>query len=130
MTLFDISKQLKNGEITSAELCTSYLAKTKELEPKLQAFLHLDEKQILAQADASDKRRAEGKSLSRFDGIPIALKDLISTKDEQCTCGSKILEPYKSAYDATDFPIAISSDLRCSMRCNIEGTAIRIPGSA
>ena len=101
MTLCDVSDLLISGEITSSELCSLYLSRTKKMEPKIQAFLKVDEDEILRQASASDKRRGEGKPLSRFDGIPISLKDVINAKGEQCTCGSKILETYNSVYDAT-----------------------------
>ncbi len=101
LTLSKISELLTSGEITSFELCSLYLDRIKKIEPKIQAFLKVDEKEILRQAYASDKRRTEGKQLSRFDGVPISLKDVINAKDEQCSCGSKILEPYNSIYDAT-----------------------------
>ena len=101
MTLSSISELLVSKKITSFELCSFYLERVKELEPKVQAFLKIDEKEILHQAVASDKRISEGKQLSKFDGIPISLKDLINVKNEQCTCGSKILEQYNSTYDAT-----------------------------
>ena len=101
MTVAHISDLLIAGKTTSLEICSSFLERVKGVEPKLQAFLSFDEKDILAQASASDKRRAEGKELSRFDGVPIALKDVINVKDQQCTCGSKILEPFESVYDAT-----------------------------
>jgi aspartyl-tRNA(Asn)/glutamyl-tRNA(Gln) amidotransferase subunit A len=101
MTITEISELLTAGELSSLDICSFYLERVKELEPKLQAFLKVDEKEILRQASASDKRRSEGKQLSRFDGLPISLKDIINSKDEQCTCGSKILEPYNSIYDAT-----------------------------
>ena len=101
MTISEISEVLTAGELSSFEICSFYLKRVKELEPKIQAFLKVDEKEILQQASTSDKRRSEGRQLSRFDGIPISLKDIINSKDEQCSCGSKILEPYNSIYDAT-----------------------------
>ena len=101
ITIAEISELLRVGETTSLDLCSFYLDRVKKLEPKIQAFLKVDEDEILCQASASDERRSKGEQLSRFDGVPISLKDVINVKGEQCTCASKILEPYKSVYDAT-----------------------------
>ncbi len=101
MTMQDLSDLLCSGKSTSVEICRSYLDRTDELEPKISAFLIIDKKLILRQAEESDKRRSEGRELSKFDGVPVSLKDVINSVGEQCTCGSKLLEPYVSIYDAT-----------------------------
>ena len=71
------------------------------MDDQVHAFLHLDEEYMLEQAKASDCRRAEGKTLSPLDGIPIGLKDVICDEGQPLTAASKILENYQSPYDAT-----------------------------
>lgn len=93
--------ELLNGkQISSAELCKAFIDQVKRVDPTIQAFLALDEARVLAAAEESDKRRAQGAPLSPFDGIPVGIKDCISVKEERCSCASKILENFKAVYDA------------------------------
>ena len=93
--------ELLNGkQISSAELCNAFIDQVKRVDPTIQAFLALDEARVLAAAEESDKRRAQGAPLSPFDGIPVGIKDCISVKEERCSCASKILENFKAVYDA------------------------------
>lgn len=101
LTILQASELLKDGSLTSLELCSQYLKRIEEVEDKVKAFVHLDKNSILHEAEKSDARREAGKVLSELDGIPVAVKDLIAVKDELCTCGSKMLRGLKSPYDAT-----------------------------
>ena len=60
-----------------------------------------DLEDALSQAKASDERRAKGETRGPLDGIPVGMKDVISVKDQPLTAASKILENYRSPYDAT-----------------------------
>ena len=71
------------------------------MDGQVHAFLHRDDEDFLNQARASDSRRAEGNSLGPLDGIPIAIKDVISVEGQPLTAASKILQDYISPYDAT-----------------------------
>ncbi|HBM16005.1 MAG TPA: Asp-tRNA(Asn)/Glu-tRNA(Gln) amidotransferase GatCAB subunit A [Lentisphaeria bacterium] len=101
ITIAKASELLESGILTSVELCSLYLKRIEEIEEKVKAFVHIDKNKILKQAEVSDVRRKNGTTLSSFDGIPVAVKDLIAVKGEQCTCGSKILRGMTSPYDAT-----------------------------
>ena len=101
LTISEIVDLLETGKITSLELCKSYLKRVEETDSKIKAFLYIDENDILKQAEASDLRREKGKTLGKYDGVPISLKDVISVEGQPCRCGSKILEPYNAIYDAT-----------------------------
>jgi aspartyl-tRNA(Asn)/glutamyl-tRNA(Gln) amidotransferase subunit A len=104
MIFNDISKfseKLNSHDVTSAEICSEFLDRIDKVEGKVNAFLSIDRSDIQKQFEQSDKRRKKRCPLSKFDGIPISIKDVINVKDQPCTCGSKILQPYKSVYDAT-----------------------------
>jgi aspartyl-tRNA(Asn)/glutamyl-tRNA(Gln) amidotransferase subunit A len=100
-TIHGLSEGLKSGKFSSVELCREYLKEIDARDGEIGAFLEIDREHMLAAAEAADARRAEQKSISDFDGIPIAVKDNICVKDERCSCASKLLEPVKSPYDAT-----------------------------
>jgi aspartyl-tRNA(Asn)/glutamyl-tRNA(Gln) amidotransferase subunit A len=100
-TVSELSEMLSSKKITSVELMKAYLNRIKTVDPKVEAFLSYNEADALAQAKASDERRASGKTLGPLDGIPVGIKDVIAVKDQSLTCASKILEPYVSPYDAT-----------------------------
>ena len=97
----ELAELLDAGDITATELAEALIARTDEVEPKLDAFLTRTDERLLADAKASDERRRNGEALSRFDGVPVAYKDVFVTKGIQSTSGSRILEGFISPYDAT-----------------------------
>ena len=100
-TATELAQLLDSGECTSLEIAQAFIERTNLVDDQVNAFLHLDEEYMLEQAKASDCRRAEGKTLSPLDGIPIGLKDVICDEGQPLTAASKILENYQSPYDAT-----------------------------
>lgn len=96
----ELSYMLQNGECSAAELLTQVHSRIEQLEPELGAYLTCAE-DCMQQAMAVDAARARGEQLHPLAGIPIAIKDNISTKNLRTTCGSKMLEHYIPPYDAT-----------------------------
>ncbi len=92
---------LAGGALTSTALTERCLARIAARNGELRAFLHVDEAGARAQAAASDARRAAGRALGPLDGVPIALKDNLVTRDLPTTCASRILAGYRSPVDAT-----------------------------
>jgi hypothetical protein len=80
---------------------------------KVGAFTHLDQADVLAQADASDARRRAGQGRGPLEGIPVAIKDNIAVKGQPLTCSSKMLAPLVSPYDSTS-PSASARPARSS----------------
>jgi aspartyl-tRNA(Asn)/glutamyl-tRNA(Gln) amidotransferase subunit A len=101
LTLAELSRRLAAKQVTSEAVTRAFIERTRAVESKVKAFLHRDEEDALAQARASDARRAAGKILGPLDGIPIGIKDVIAVKDQPLTCGSKVLQKFVSPYDAT-----------------------------
>ena len=100
-TLSSAALRLERGEIRSTDLCRAFIERRQAVDGTIRAFLHEDDEAMLAAAAAADARRREGRPLSRFDGLPIAVKDNLNVEGQPCTCASHMLEGYTAPYDAT-----------------------------
>jgi aspartyl-tRNA(Asn)/glutamyl-tRNA(Gln) amidotransferase subunit A len=98
-SLKELSAQLISKKISSVELTQTFLDRIRELNPKLNAFITIDENKSLAQAKAADALIASGKS-GPLTGIPVAQKDIFCAEGWLSTCGSKMLHNFVSPYDA------------------------------
>ncbi len=96
-----LSARLARRELSAVELMQAFLARTQAVEPRVHAFNSYDAADALAQAAASDARRAAGQTRGPLDGIPIGLKDVIAVTGQPLTASSKILQNFVSPYDAT-----------------------------
>ena len=100
LTLLELGKQLAAREVSAVEATRACLERVAKVDGRLGAFLKVDEAGALAQARASDERRAQGKA-GPLDGVPVALKDVFLTEGLETTAGSKILAGFVPPYDGT-----------------------------
>ena len=96
-----LNKGLDTKSFSAVELMQSIIDRTDAVEAKVNAFVDRDIEDALKQAKASDERRARGENLGTFDGIPVGIKDILAVKGQSLRCASKMLEGYRSPYDAT-----------------------------
>lgn len=92
---------IKNKEISSAELTKSVFDRIKAVEGNVDAYLTLDEENAMKKAAEIDEKLAKGEELSPLAGIPVGIKDNISTKGLRTTCASKMLGNYVPPFNAT-----------------------------
>ena len=100
-TIGGVKESLVAKKISARELASDFYTKIAARNPELNAFLTLCEERAYAQADRMDALVASKKPLPALAGVPVAIKDVISTRGVRTTCGSKILENYVPPYDAT-----------------------------
>ena len=101
MTLADARDALAAKKISSVELTSAHLEAIEKHNPALNAYVHHTPEIALAQAKASDEKRARGDANGRMEGIPIGVKDLFCTKGVNSQSASKILENFKPEYEST-----------------------------
>lgn len=97
----ELKRKILNKEICSKEVVECYLNRIEEVEDKIDAFITLNKEEALKAAEEVDRKIQNGEEVGMLAGIPIAIKDNISTKGLKTTCGSKMLENYIPPYDAT-----------------------------
>src|SRR6202034_2194858 len=100
-TVAGIQAALRAKKVSAREIATEFYADIDRQNPTLNAYLALSRERAFAQADRVDVATACGEKLGPLAGVPIAVKDVISTAGVRTTCGSKILETYVPPYDAT-----------------------------
>lgn len=97
-TLVELHEGLRNKEFTSVELTKETFERIHALEPKVEAFVTLNEEEALKQAAAADEK-GYGEEAS-LQGLPIGIKDNIVTRDLLTTASSRMLEDFNPIYDA------------------------------
>lgn len=100
-TVASIRAALEAREVSARELAADFLGRAEKRNGELNAFLTFSPERAFAQADRIDALVQRGERLPALAGVPIAVKDVISTKGIRTTCGSRILENYIPPYDAT-----------------------------
>ena len=101
MTITEAGKALRDGKISCVELLNECLHTIEHLNPDLNAFITVTASDARKRAAELDEELANGIDRGPLHGIPIAHKDLICTKGQRCTAGSKLFENYMPDFSAT-----------------------------
>jgi len=98
LTIQDARVLLDEGKITAVDLAARYVARAKERNEELNAYLEIFD-DVEEQARRADEIMAQGNATA-LTGIPLAIKDNILIKGHKASSASKILENYVASYDA------------------------------
>jgi aspartyl-tRNA(Asn)/glutamyl-tRNA(Gln) amidotransferase subunit A len=100
-TIGAVREAITSKKISAREVAAEYFKRIAARNEELNVYLTLSEERAYKQADRVDAQIAAGKPLGPMAGVPIAVKDVISTRGVRTTCSSKILSNYVPPYDAT-----------------------------
>ena len=101
LTIHEAGELLRQRKISSVELTRAHLDRIRDVDGKVKAFILVTEDLAMQQAQEADRRFNSSATVSPLTGIPLAIKDVISTKGITTTCGSNMLKDFKPPYDAT-----------------------------
>lgn len=93
LSAIELIQHYRNRSLSPVEVARSLLNRIAQYNPQLNAFRLIDEATTLAMAEASEQRWAKGESCGLLDGIPISIKDLVTTKGWSTLRGSKAIDP-------------------------------------
>ncbi len=100
LTLTEARQRLRAGEISAVELTQAHLERIRALDPQVRAYLTVTEERALAAAEEADRRLATGDNAPLL-GLPLAIKDVLTTEGVVTTAGSRVLEGFVPPYTAT-----------------------------
>ena len=100
-TIESVKAAIAAKKVSARELAAEHYKKIAARNKEMNVYLTLCEERAYAQAERIDADVAAGRPLPELAGVPIAVKDVISTRGVRTTCGSKILHNYVPPYDAT-----------------------------
>ena len=101
LTIDAARSAIQERRITALSLLEEHYARIQSKDGEIGAYLTLSKERALEQADRIDRLAAEGKPLPPLAGVPVAIKDVMSTRGIRTTAGSKSLEKYIPPYDCT-----------------------------
>jgi aspartyl-tRNA(Asn)/glutamyl-tRNA(Gln) amidotransferase subunit A len=100
LTAYEMAEKVETQEVSAREAAEVANRRVEEVEEEINAFVTTTPELALRRAESVDERLQNG-GIKRWEGVPLAVKDVLSTRGVRTTCGSKILETFEPLYDAS-----------------------------
>ena len=124
LTALELGAKIKKREIGVVEVTRACLDRIGEQEKTVHAFITVTPELALAHAEAVQRGIDDGTYTGPLAGVPMAIKDLISTKGVATTCASKMLEHYVPVFDATVTKKLVAAGAVCLGKTNMDEFAM------
>ncbi len=121
---YELSDMLHNREVCSKEITESVFNRIEKVEDKVEAYITLCKESAIKKAEEVDKKISSGETVHKLAGIPIGIKDNISTKGIKTTCASKMLENYVPPFNATVAENVNAADMVITGKLNMDEFAM------
>jgi Asp-tRNA(Asn)/Glu-tRNA(Gln) amidotransferase A subunit family amidase len=99
-SLFEIAQKVRTKEVSPREVVESHLHRLAELQPRLNAFVHIDHAGAYERAKEAGVAILHGDALGPLHGIPVTVKSCIDVADWPCPAGSLLRKDVQSSTDA------------------------------
>ena len=100
LTAYGLAKKVEAGEVSAREAAEVANGRVEEVEEEVHAFITMTPELALRRAESVDERLQNG-GVRLWEGVPLTVKDVLSTRGVRTTCGSKILENFDPVYEAS-----------------------------
>src|SRR5918997_1233795 len=100
LTAYELAEKVNSREVSAREAAEAANARVEEVEGEINAFVTTTPELATSRAETIDERLRNG-GIKPWEGVPLVVKDVLSTRGVRTTCGSKILEDFEPLYDAS-----------------------------
>jgi len=100
LSAIELVGKLRTGDISSVDLCKTYIKRIDKYEKDVKAWAFFDKKVLLEKAEEADDCRKSGKPIGLLHGLPVAVKDIVGTLDMPTECGTVFRKKMSSSQDA------------------------------
>jgi aspartyl-tRNA(Asn)/glutamyl-tRNA(Gln) amidotransferase subunit A len=100
LTAHELAEKMEAREVSAREAAEAANARVEEVEEEINAFVTPTPELAIRRAEVIDERLGNG-GIKSWEGVPLVVKDVLSTREVRTTCGSKILENFEPLYDAS-----------------------------
>jgi aspartyl-tRNA(Asn)/glutamyl-tRNA(Gln) amidotransferase subunit A len=116
----EIARGVRAGELSAVEVFDAFLERTREVEPRVGAYLRLFAADGRRRARELDLRRRRGEALGPLAGVPVAVKDNVAVAGRPLTCGSRMLRGFVSPFSATAVERLLDAGAVLLGSCNLD----------
>src|SRR5215210_6687058 len=100
LTAYEMAEKVETQEVSAREAAEVANRRVEEVEEEINAFVTTTPELAIRSAESVDERLRNG-GIKLWESVPLAVKDVLSTRGVRTTCGSKILENFEPLYDAS-----------------------------